>query len=326
LVESSRSLLLAHHGSVLDGVELARHAAEAGYGCVWSTETDGPDALVASALVAANVPVEVGTAIVPVSTRSAPVLAMAAADLTHVSGRPVHLGVGAGGRRIIESWHGLDYDGVVDRIAETIVLLRRILAGERTDAAGGRVRSEGFRLSVPPVAPVHLYVGGMGPRITATAASLADGLVLSWSSVGEVARRRRTLDGLVHAAGRAEGSVRLLARAYVAVTDRPDVVRSAVRDELVGYLVSPPYAAEFERQGFGPEVAAVAEAFRRGDRRAAAAGVSDRLLDEMLVVGDGQECAARIRSLAEVGADEVLVQPVPSGAGGDPVRTLTALS
>lgn len=320
------SLLLAHHGTVLNGVELAREAAAAGVTRVWSTETDGPDALLASALIAASVPVEVGTAIVPVSTRSAPVLAMAAADLTHVSGRPVHLGIGAGGRRIVESWHGLAYDGMADRIAETIAVLRQALSGGRTSFRGVHVRSEGFRLAVPPSAPVHLYVGGMGPRLTSTAAAVADGLILSWTSAEEVRRRRRELDELVIRAGRSAGSVRLLARAYVAVTDDPAAVRAAVRDELIGYLVSPPYAAAFRRQGFAAEVAAVGEAFGRGDRPAAAAGVSDRMLDAMVVAGDEVECARRVDELVACGADEVLVQLVPTALGGDPVRTVRSVA
>lgn len=318
-------MLLAHHGSVNESIELARSASEVGVTRVWSTETDGPDALLASALIAANVPVEVGTAIVPASTRSAPVLAMAAADLTHVSGRPVHLGIGAGGQRIVEAWHGLDYDDPVGRTVETIAVLRQAFTGERTSFGGRHVRSEGFRLAVPPAAPVHLYVGGMGPRMTAAAAAVADGLILSWSTDDEVRRRRGELDGLVAEVGRTAGSVRLLARAYVAVTDDPAAVRAAVRDELVGYLASPPYAAAFRRQGFAVEVEAVAAAFGRGDRRAAASGVSDRLIDAMVIAGDEVECRRRVSLLASCGADEILVQPVPSVRKGDPLRTLSAL-
>lgn len=318
----SRSLLLANHGSLRDSLELATAAHEAGATRVWSAEADGPDALVASALIASSLPVEVGTAIVPASTRSAPVLAMAASDLTRAGGRAVHLGIGAGGQRIIEGWNGLDYSDPIGRVGETLAVLRQALAGERTSFHGTHVRSEGFRLAAPPVAPVHLYVGGMGPRMTALAARAADGLILSWCTAAEVRRRRTDLDALVAAAGRPAGSVRLLARTYVAVTDDAHPVRAAVREELVGYMVSPPYAASFRSQGFGDEVVAVQRAFAQGDRTAAAAGVSERLLDEMLIAGDESHCELRLAALSSCGSDEVLVQAVPVARGGDPERTL----
>ena len=102
---------------------------------MWLAETSGPDPLVAAALIAREHDLEVGTAVVPVWSRTPAVLAAAAADIVAIGrGRPFHLGLGAGGQAIVERWHGLDFAGSVERVADTIAILRQALAGERTGA------------------------------------------------------------------------------------------------------------------------------------------------------------------------------------------------
>ena len=146
------SVLLANLGSLDRTLAAARDAEAAGIGRVWLAETAGPDALVAAALIASELDLEVGTAVVPIWTRSPAVLAMAAADVVAAGrGRPFHLGLGAGGQAIVERWHGLDFTGSVERMADTIAILRQALAGERTGHEGDAGhRSTGFRLTSPP--------------------------------------------------------------------------------------------------------------------------------------------------------------------------------
>jgi alkanesulfonate monooxygenase SsuD/methylene tetrahydromethanopterin reductase-like flavin-dependent oxidoreductase (luciferase family) len=131
----------------------------------------------------------------------------------------------------------------------------------------------------------------------------------------------------VQAAGRERADVTLVARAYVAVTDDVDGTREAVRRELVEYVVSPPYGRYFRSVGFGDEVDAVTTGFTARDRERAVAGVSDRLLDEVLVVGkSADEVTDRLTAYLAAGADDLMVQPVPEARGGDQRRTVAALA
>jgi hypothetical protein len=52
------------------------------------------------------------------------------------------------------------------------------------------------------------------------------------------------------------------------------------------YVVIGAYAQGFARAGFSDEVEAVRTAYASGDRAAAVAGVSDRMLDAISIVGD----------------------------------------
>ena len=165
-VTAPTSVLLANLGSLDATLAAAAEVEAAGLERAWLAETAGPDALIAAALIAREHDLEVGTAVVPVWSRTPAVLAAAAADVAAIGRRrPFHLGLGAGGQAMVERWHGLDYAGSVERVADTIAILRQALAGERTDHRGERARSDGFRLSSPPCpGAVDIYVGGMGPR------------------------------------------------------------------------------------------------------------------------------------------------------------------
>lgn len=315
-------------GQITDYLDAAAVVAAAGLQRAWIAETRGPDALITAALIAREQPLEVGTAIVPVYNRSPAILAMAAADIARLSaGRPVHLGLGAGGKVLIEQWHGIPFERSLAHMRDAIAIIRQAVAGEHTAVEGDGWSSQRFSLLAPPPNPsnVHIYVGGMGPKMQTLAATLADGLILTWVSARILRQRVPLLRADVEAAGRTMDNFRLVARVYVAVTDDPESVREHVRQELVEYVRSPPYARYFRSIGFQDEADGVERAFAAGDRDASRAAISDALLDEVFIAGPADEVVERVREFRDAGAADVMVQPVGRPRGGDPLDTIRAL-
>jgi probable F420-dependent oxidoreductase len=322
------SILLANIGHVDELLELVDTISASGLPRVWLAETGGNEASALAGVIARTTDLEVGTAIVPVFSRSPAVLAMMASTWSHLGhDRPVHLGVGAGGQVIVERWHGVPFKKPATMVRDTIAILRQALAGERTDIEGKARQSSGLRLATGPAPQVKLYVGGLGPVMIDLAAEVADGLIVTWLSPRALTNLRERFAAAVAGHGRPREDVRLVARAYVAVTDTVEEAREGVRKELVEYIVSPPYARIFESIGFGDEVAAVNAAFSARDRKGAVAAVSDRLLDDVLVLGrNAAEIREQLHEYLDEGADEVLVQPVPVSLGGNPALTIQAVA
>jgi probable F420-dependent oxidoreductase len=271
---------------------------------------------------------EIGTAIVPVYSRTPAVLAMTAATLSRLGGgRPMHLGIGAGGQVTVERWHGVPFEHSVTTVAETIAILRQALAGQKTDVSGRTRESHGFSLADGPDYAARIHVGGMGPKMLELAANAADGLIVTWLSARILTDFQKRFAEFVVAGGRRPEEVELIARAYVGVCDDPDAAQEGVRRELVEYLISPPYGKYFASVGFAEEVAAARAGFEARDREKAVAAVSDALLDEVLICGRRPEdVAVRLREYFAAGADHVMVQPVPFERGGDPERTIQAVA
>lgn len=325
---SGTSVMLSNIHDAEELLGLADVMVECGYRRVWLAETGGLDAAALGAVLARTTPLEVGTSIVPVYSRTPALLAMMAATISQLGGgRAVHLGIGAGGQVIVEKWHGRRFSKPAATTRETIEILRQALAGERTSVDGSARRSSGFRLLSGPAPQVRIAIGGMGPVMVDLAAEVADALIVTWLSPRVLSAFHTTFTKAVRHHGREPHEVRLVARVYVAVTETPELAREEVRKELVEYVVSPPYGRYFASAGFEDEVRRVTAAFQARDRAGAVDAVSDRLLDEVLVLGrDASDIEAPLRAYLAEGADEIIVQPVPAGRGGDPERTIRAVA
>lgn len=318
------SIHLSNPTDVEELMSLAEAVEQAGFTRAWLPETVGLEAGALGGAIARQTSLEIGTAIVPVYTRTPALLAMMAATWSRLGGgRPVHLGIGSGGQVIVDRWHGVPFDLPGTTTRETLRIIRQALSGERTDFEGRTRRSHGMQMGGGAAPEVRVHIGGMGPAMMALAVEEADGLILTWQSPRTLRDLKGNFDTSVQEAGREEGDCRLIARVYVSVTPDPDLVREEVRKEMVEYLVSPPYAKYFRAAGFEEEVNVVNERFQARDRQGAVAGVSDRLLGEMLVVGrSGEEIADQLTDYLSAGADELLLQPVVKARGGDPLLTV----
>lgn len=118
-------------------------------------------------------------------------LAREAATLDLLSGGRFELGLGAGWRT--DDYRQLGYEYAppgrrIDRLEEAIVLVKRLLAGERVTHAGPHYRLERAVLAPRPVQRPHppIIMGGGGPRMLRLAAREADivGLIPQFSPRG----------------------------------------------------------------------------------------------------------------------------------------------
>jgi probable F420-dependent oxidoreductase len=156
---------------------LARRAESLGYDAFMVPDHIGRQFAPISALAAAAA-VTTKLRIVPYvfanDFRNPLVLAGEAATLDVLSGGRLTLGLGAGWRVTDYRALGIAYDEPrirIDRLVESVVLLRRLWAGETVDHAGVHYRLDGARLAPDPVQhPLPLLIGGGGPRMLRFAA------------------------------------------------------------------------------------------------------------------------------------------------------------
>jgi alkanesulfonate monooxygenase SsuD/methylene tetrahydromethanopterin reductase-like flavin-dependent oxidoreductase (luciferase family) len=92
-----------------DLADQAAGAEAAGIDCVWTPELFRSSVTQATWLAAKTDRVDVGTGIAWAFTRSAFILAVSALDLDEMSGGRFRLGLGAGVKRLNETWHSVDY-------------------------------------------------------------------------------------------------------------------------------------------------------------------------------------------------------------------------
>lgn len=304
-------------------VETARLADRLGYPAVWVGELATYDAFTLAGHVGRDFGrAELVLGPLAVSVRDPVMIAIGAASVADLTGRPVSVALGTSSRVVVEAWHGRSRRGSVQALAESATVLRQLLAGGRGDLAGAEVGTHGYRLRLPPVTG-RLIVAAFGDRALRAAVEHADQLVLNLISPDATAELIRRCDEITAEIGCTAPSVALWAPAAVGTDGPPVGAVDQLRRGVVGYLAAPGYSELFAAAGF-PEVVALARS--GAPPRELLAAVPDELVAAVGVLGTPDQAEQRLRDYALAGVDTVVL--VPSATDADPAGegTLRALA
>jgi probable F420-dependent oxidoreductase len=301
---------------------LARAAEESGYDTVLAGEVAGPDVFgLLAAVCSSQSRARVGTGIVPMTTRSLPLLAMGFTSLSSLAPGRVLAGVGIGSRTVVEDWHGRSLPPAVAFTREFIPTFRRALAGERIDVEGEHLRVRGFRLGLTPPEPVPVMLAAMNPRMLRLAGALADAVQLTWCPPDEVPAQLKAVYAGAREAGRDPDEIEVVASFFGYGGPRTDEARERYRRYVLAYSQQPTHRAAFTRSL--PRLYEIDALWAAGDRAAALALVDDAALERLVAVG-AEAVAERARLLHEAGVDVPVLLPA-GAAPGDYEGALTTV-
>ncbi|HYS18334.1 MAG TPA: LLM class flavin-dependent oxidoreductase [Candidatus Binatia bacterium] len=241
--------------------EFFRQVEALGLDAAWTEDRIFHDAnmldplMLLAAAAACTRRIELGTAVLVLTLRHAAVVARQVSTLDHLSGGRLALGVSLGGRPEEYLGLGVPMEHRVAVFRESVTVVRRLLDGQPVSHRGRFFQLE--NATVRPPARVSLYVGGHAEGALRRAGELADGWIMGpFGSVGDFPRAWRVVRDAARAAGRDPDALVAGRFVYVAVDDRRDRARDALRGFLHGY-----YGSRFDvdqHAVFGPprEVAA----------------------------------------------------------------------
>ncbi len=299
---------MPHVESVAAWLEHARWAEQAGFDSLWMGDMGNVDPLTLSAAIAQQTErIGIGTAVVPVMPRTPAVFASIAYTLHQLSGGRFALGLGVSSETMMGRWHGLPFERPRTRIAETVRLLRHMLAGEKTDFAGETIHSRGFCLPDDTARDVPIYLAALRGRMLQTAGELADGVILNRYPLPVVPRLVSLVREGARKAGRDPAAVDITAHLKVCVTDEPHHVFEGIRQRFAGYYSTGVYNKYLAWCGYEAEAAALAEGWRRKERALTLSVMDDALLSQFITVGSVTACRDAARSLIDAGVTTVVV-------------------
>ncbi len=290
-------------------VELVRQAEKLGFTDAWSYETSSGDAFTPVAAAATVTErIRLGTAIVPVFTRPAALIALSAAGVQQFSGGRFILGIGISTPTIVEQWMGIPYKLPVTRLRETVAALRATFGGQKVTTAGKAVRINGFRLGTPPAVAPPIYIGAQGQLMLQTAGELGDGVIVNYITPETFPRMLDEIRKGARKAGKSADSLDIACRILVAVDEEYETVREHLRRELTAYLTVPQYNRFFQWIGYQDEAQAALEAWNAGDRRKALSLVPDHMLESIFVFGTVSQIVMRLREYERAGITTTALQ------------------
>ena len=315
--------------SVDESSQLAREAAELGYGSLWTpASSTGFDSMHLCARWHHASGLATGISIVPVLGWNPVSLASNAATVATLTNGTFILGVGPGSvhEEAARRQFGLPDIGPIGLMREYLTALRGLLAGEKVTVEGKTFQLRGVQLSIKPSrAPV--YLAALGPQMLRLAGELADGVLPNWASPEQIAWARERVAEGARKAGRDPKQIPVVQYIRVCVDEDEAAARRAFGGQVLAYAMVRPggskehgYRAHFARMGFG---AALDELEAKRDRGALENDLIDAAPDEMFrtvgYYGRPQGAAAAFAKLAE-GHDTAIVRVIAARPGMDPVR------
>jgi F420-dependent oxidoreductase-like protein len=338
------SMTLNYAGGHEESAKQVASLEKAGLDVAWVAEAYSFDAPSFMGYLAAKTErVEIGSAILPIYSRTPTLLAMTAAGIDALSDGRAILGLGASGPQVIEGFHGVPYDRPLGRTREIIEVCRKVWAREAPLTHEGTSYhiplppGEGTGLGKPlkiinhPVRPrIPIWVAALGEKNLAMTAEIADG----WLPIFFVPEKVKEVFGPSLAEGAAKrdaslGPLQISAGGLLAIGEESEVaeLRELNRPMLALYIGGMGakgrnfYNALACRYGYEKEAAEIQDLYLAGQKKEAAALIPDELLHATTLCGPESYIKERIAALGEAGVTHLSVTPL----GPDPVALIEKL-
>jgi F420-dependent oxidoreductase-like protein len=330
------STMLSYSGGFRESAQEVAELEKAGLDLVWVAEVygfDGPSQM--GYLAALTERVEIGSAILPIYTRTPTLIAMTAAGVDAMSGGRFHLGLGASGPQVIEGWHGVPYTAPLGRTREIVDICRKVWAREdRLTHEGsyytlplppdqGTGLGKALKIIAHPVRPrIPVWIASLGEKNVAMTAEVADG----WLPMLYLPEKAGEVWGPALAAGAAQrdpslGPLMISSGGLVAIGEGEDVrqLRELARPVIALYVGGMGakgknfYNDVACRYGFEKEAGEIQDLYLDSKKNEAAALVPDQLLEAMTICGPESYVAERIASFREAGVSHLQVTTLTTG-------------
>ncbi|MEU6075442.1 LLM class F420-dependent oxidoreductase [Micromonospora sp. NPDC047074] len=331
---------LAYATDPRSGADAVATWEDDGLDVVWVSEAYGFDApTIMGYLAAKTTRLQIGSAILPIYSRTPALLAQTAAGLDAISGGRAILGLGASGPQVIEGWHGVAYDRPLARTREVIRICRQVWRREMLVHDGihrlplppeeGTGLGKPLKLLTHPVRDhIPIYVASLGDRNVRMTAELADG----WLPFLYDPERAADVWGAALAAGRDKrpddlGPLEVVAGGPLAIG--PDVtgLRDLARPLIALYVGGMGargrnfYHDLLSRYGYAAEADRIQDLYLAGRKTAAAAAVPAELLERTSLIGPESYVRDRVQAYRDAGVTILNVTPL----GTEPRRLIAAV-
>ena len=267
-------------------------AEDQGFAAVLVNEGRGDALACAQGIAAATQRIQVGTNIANIYYRHPFLAAMTAATIAELSAGRLVLGLGMSHRQLLKA-QGIEMNNPRDYLRDYTQKVKQILAGEDRNP---------LFASRPCAWPVPVLMAGLTVESARVAGEVADGLMPFLPSLDYLKQLLNATRESASAVGRDPAQLDCILSIPTFMSNDLGAAISAAKHNLAFFARLPNYRLQWRRCGFNAEMDAVAAAWKTGDRRAAAACISDDMVNQICIYGSPQMCRSQLAMFRAAGA------------------------
>jgi 5,10-methylenetetrahydromethanopterin reductase len=174
------SIMIAPEMPSIEVAHIIKLAENSNIDCAWVMDEDLMREVYATLCVSAlkTNKIKIGPGVTNPHTRHPALNALNIATLDEISGGRAVVGMGFGGSLLTQPFD-IKVERVVQTVREYLLIVRKLLSGEKVTYKGPRFSLSNAQLSFKPSHRIPIYVGTRGKFMLRMAGELADGLLLA---------------------------------------------------------------------------------------------------------------------------------------------------
>jgi probable F420-dependent oxidoreductase len=291
-------------------IDRLKWAEDNGYTDAWFSDAGAPDTLTQVAAVAHHTSnIRIGVAVTPVYTRSPAVIAASVNVIGQLLPGRFVMGIGSSSQTIMGQWNGIPLEKPLTRVKETAILVRSMLAGEKSGFQGETLSSRGYR-QAPLENPPPVYIGALRPKMIEMAAEFGQGVIFNLWPKSVLPKMMEHVKIGAERAGKDWQEVEIVNRAMVLATDDKQYGRDLFRAAFAPYYATPVYNKFLAWAGYADAAGTITEGWAAKDRAKTSGALTDEMIDEIAIIGTEDEIRERIRSDADGGVHTSIIAPL----------------
>jgi 5,10-methylenetetrahydromethanopterin reductase len=303
--------------SIQDSCRYAILAENAGFESIWVAEHYGAgrDPFVTIAAIAsATKAIKLATGVVSAYTRHPAVMGFTLGTLDELSRGRIIFGLGTGNLTRLRERLRLEGTKPFTHVREVTEITRQLLSGRKVTYRGEVYQVSKLNLGLNPYRPrMAVYLGAIQEHMLRLTVQIADGVLFSVaSSPGYASYAIRTMREEADRVGRSFDQIDIASYVLCYVSDDLEKAREKVKPRLLTFLVRPKRGESIlEMAGLNPElITPIRAAFERGKRREALRRITDKITDELCIIGNASECTKGLTRFRRSGVKLPIIVPL----------------
>ncbi|MBM3906312.1 MAG: LLM class flavin-dependent oxidoreductase [Thaumarchaeota archaeon] len=296
--------------SIEDLLKCAEKTNKTNPDTVWVPETWGMENFAMLSAVSARTKCKIGSSIINIYSRSPALIAMGAATIDTISNQRLMLGLGTSSVPIIQGLHGYKFEKPLQRMKETVEIIRLAISGKKIDYAGKIFSLREFTLLIkPPRKHIPIYIAAINQKMTELTWRIGDGVIFYLRPISEM---KETVAKMQN-----KRKIDVACQLITSVSEDGDQAKERVRKTLAFYIsVGEIYRRFLAENGFKKETDNIYQEYLKSGLKSNHELITDSMLQSLTISGSPQECKKQLKRFYDAGITHPIIQFNPSGEVG----------
>ncbi|MHB1868170.1 MAG: LLM class flavin-dependent oxidoreductase, partial [Nitrososphaerales archaeon] len=195
-----------------------------------------------------------------------------------------------------ENWHGYKFSKPLKRTEEYVQVIRKVASGENVEFQGDVLKNlSKFRLYTKPVeSSLEIYLGAIGDANLKLAGTICEGAILAQYPISKLNHSLEMLN--VENQNQQKKLFTYLPTFISTSKEERTNAKQRVARNIAFYVASMGsyYAKNLVKLGYEEDVNKIMEAHNRGGSKASELAVSERMLDELSLIGSRESAIEKL--------------------------------